>query len=154
MSRGTSATVAEEREESEDAFSSSSSSSSSFLPRAPERALGPDAPPRRSERTATAPSLHLRLPPLILFILLHTPERRGSEELEGACVHFLGRPACQDRQGQGRPTIDQAASLGGPLRPGHLRKRRRPRPRRWSVLSPWRVRIELHLLPVATVLFP
>ena len=37
-------------------------------------------------------------------------------------------------------------------RHGVKKERRRPRPRRWSVLSPWGcVRLELHLLPVATV---
>ena len=129
-------------------------------PRLPGEEAGPLAPCiglSRSELFVSPhPSVklpHARLmlgllslpPPLLLLLLLLQLEVLGQEEGDGA-VNAIG--ATQRRHHQER-SFPRGGPHGAvtPLRPGNLRQRCRPLPRRWSLLSPWGVvRLVLHLL--------
>ena len=84
---------------------------------------------------APEPGQNLLLLFLLLLLLLSFDLSAWAVRKESAEDSTIS----QDRHGQGRPTVDRAASHSRSLRRGNLRKRRRPRPRWRSLLSPWGV---------------
>ena len=80
---------------------------------------------------APEPGQNLLLLFLLLLLLLSFDLSAWAVRKESAEDSTIS----QDRHGQGRPTVDRAASHSRSLRRGNLRKRRRPRPRWRSLLA-------------------